>query len=208
MNTTNSDIGEMPADADLSWYSYYHQRATLPPPIGSRVIYSVIDGIDLRRLYEVTGYDDMADPHFVVLRDMQTMETVTKVGLREIAPALRQYTATIETLLDNKHCTPLIRVRDGKAFLPAYFNTSFKSKGDLVLISVPDETDTEMDIVSSDKLTMGQFATLYIPTTSVPDVDRAYREHQLALIALHDGRIKAKVARDQQLAADWVASMV
>ena len=57
-------------------------------------------------------------------------------------------------------------------------------------------------------LAKGQFATLYIPTTSVPDVDRAYREHQLALIALHDGRIKAKVARDQQLAADWVASMV
>lgn len=203
----NPDMNELPVDDDAGWFSYYHQRATLPPPIGARVIYSWLDGIDLRRLYEVVGYDDTTNPRCVVLRDMDTSETLNKIDFREVAPAIRQHPVTLETLGITQRCGHLIRVRDGKSFVPTYFKTSLKGEGDLVLITTPDEPDTEIDTVPSSRLSMGHFNTLYILSTDVEAVDKAYRQHQLSLIDTHEKRIKDKVKRDQLVAAEWVASM-
>ncbi len=191
---------------NAQWFSYHHQKATAPAPRGTSVLYPWLNGSE-PVVYQVSSYDDADKPVRATLRPVGNNTLIHDVMLQSLVPIDNFEPIVIETMKTNATCLPLIRVSDGKPFIPMYYKQALNNQSDLVLLTPSHVRDTELVTVPAHKMRKCLFDTLFVSGLSDEALINSECHQQRILIALHDLRIKEKVARDQQVAAEWIASM-
>lgn len=201
------------SDPTARWYSYSHQKATIKPPVGTQVLWPWLND-DKPVIYVVISHDVADHERKVTIKrisdtvsrkDGEADETKDVIFL-DLAPTDNYDRAAIRTANSIYEPTTMYRVADGKEFVPMYFKQDINGRDELVLLTPKSESKTEMLVIPHYQLNLHLLNTMFVLEMEGDLVDQV-RHMQITIRNIHQQRIDEEVARQQGVAAEWIASM-
>mgnify|MGYP001301797963 CR=1 FL=1 len=202
-------------DMNDSWFSYFHNQATAAPPNGTRVLYPWLHG-RAQVEYTITGAQEQGGTtaynitctHVPRGDSSASVGTQYSVPLKSLYPIDYHDPAAIAVADQSAPKVALYRVIDGKPFMPLYYKINpTTALEELVLITPNYEYETEVVTIPNEELAERRLATRFVWGTSDGAAIASARAKQSALNAMHAKRIADEVARQQGIAAEWIASI-